>query len=130
MTSLEADMARKIGEIADEIFVLQEAVKALELDVKGKKGEIEVLKTELLAAAAEENLTLGGGAASKFTIAPKVVPQAVDWDAFYAWMAKKKYFHLLQRRLTVAGCTELWEQGAKIPGVEKFTTTQVTVKGV
>lgn len=122
-------MTRKIGEIADEIFEKQEEVKSKEVEIKLTKQEIETLKAELIAAAAEENLTLGGGVASKFTIAPKVVPQASDWDAFYAWMAKKKYFHLLQRRLTVAGCTELWEQGTNIPGVDKYVTTQVTVKG-
>jgi hypothetical protein len=122
-------MARKIGEIADEIFVLQEEAKALEKEVQDKKKNIETLKVELIAAAALENLTLGGGAASKFKIEPKVVPQATDWDAFYAWMAKKKYFHLLQRRLTTTGCSELWEQNVKIPGVDKYVTTQATVKG-
>lgn len=122
-------MAKKIGEIADEIYVLQEGVKALELDIKDKKAKIDGLKKDLAAVAALEGLTEGGGTDSKFKVEPKTVPQAVDWDAFYAYMGKKKYWHLLQRRLTIAGCQELWDMGAKIPGVEKFTSTQVTVKG-
>ena len=123
-------MARTIGDIADEILALQAKRKELEDKADETKKAEDLLKTELFAAADKEALTLGGGRKSRWTIEPQVVPQAQDWDVFYAYIAKNKYFHLLQRRPAVKACQELWGQGKAIPGIEKFTSMKVNVKAV
>lgn len=121
-------MARTLGIIADEVLAKQLKRKKLEDQVDLIKKEEEVLKAELKLAADAESLTLGGGKKSKWTIEPQIVPQAQDWDAFYGYIAKEKYFHLLQRRPAVKACQELWGQGIVIPGIEKFTSMKVSVK--
>lgn len=123
-------MLRTIADISDEVLAVALKIKKLEDQVKILEDEESQLKEELRLAADGQNLTQGGGTKSKWTIEPQVVPQATDWDAFYPWMARKKWFHLLQRRPAVKACQELWSQGITIPGIDKYTTMKVTVKGV
>lgn len=123
-------MARTIGDVADEILALQLKIKKKEDEVKVLEEKEAKLKDELRLAAEAEGLTAGGGKKSKFTIDPQIVPQANNWDQFHEYIYLTKYFHLLQRRPAVKACQELWEQGVAIPGIDKFTTIKVNVKGV
>lgn len=121
---------RTIGVISDEILAFQVKIKKKELEVKDMEEAASKLKEELRVAANAENLTAGGGKKSKFTIEPMTVPQASNWDLFHEYIADNKYFHLLQRRPAVKACQELWGQGVVIPGIDKFTSMKVNVKGV
>lgn len=119
---------RSINDIADAILAKQLQRKDLEAAAEACKKEETALKAELEVAAAAESLTLGGGKNSKWKIETDIVPSVTNWDEFYAYIAKMKYFHLLQRRASTKSCQELWGQGKKVPGVDKFSKNVVTVK--
>lgn len=120
--------ARTINDVATDIHKRNRERKKLSEKDDQLKKEIEALKTELIGMADEAQLTQGGFKLITWDIKPKTVPQCTDWDAFHAYIRDKNYFHLLQRRPTVTGCQELWSLGEDIPGIEKFTSREVTVK--
>jgi hypothetical protein len=119
---------RSINDVADDILKLQTKRKKLEDQAELIKKQEDELKLELSKLAEDAKLTFGGNKKSAWNITPSVVPQVSNWDEFYAWIGKKKYFHMLQRRPAVKACQEIWSQGAAIPGVEKFTQMKVNVK--
>lgn len=122
-------MAKTISELSDEIFGIKLEIKSLNDEIDALKERQEQLEGELVTAAEAQGLERGGGKTSTFKVEPHTVPQVVDWDAVYKYIAKHKFYHLLQRRLSTTAFTELWEQGENVPGTEKFTKTRVTVKG-
>lgn len=121
---------RTIGTIADEILALDAKIKKSKEVTNALEEQRKPLEEELRTAAEKENQTGGKGKKSKWDIKPNIVPQATNWDDFYAYISENKYFHLLQRRPAVLACQELWSQGTAIPGIEKFTSMKVSVKGV
>jgi hypothetical protein len=122
-------MAKTISELSDEIFAVKLAIKNHNEQIDALKDEQDRLEKLLVEAAEAQGLERGGGKTSTFKIEPHTVPQVTDWDALYKFIARNKYYHLLQRRLSTTSFTELWEQGKNVPGTEKFTKTKVTVKG-
>lgn len=118
---------RTLNDISDDILKNKVTVKKLDDKIKLLDEEKARLEAELMAAAQLENLTLGGGRKSKWKIEPHIVPQAENWDEFYPYMVKKKYYHLLQKRFAVKACAEIWELGEDIPGVSKFSKMKVSV---
>lgn len=121
-------MARSLNDIATDIFKLQLKRKGLELKVKDCEVKEEKFKLELQKLADTTKLTFGGDKKLAWEIKPSTVPQATNWDEFYEYLHKNRYYHLLQRRPAVLACQELWGQGKVIPGIEKFTKMKVTVK--
>lgn len=121
---------RSINDVADEILKLQVSRKKLEDKADVIKKQEDELKLEIQKLATEAKLTFGGNKKSAWSISPLIVPQCSDWDAFYDYIHKKKYFHLLERRPTVKACQELWGLGERIPGIDKFTKVRVNVKEV
>ena len=124
-----ATRARTLSVISDDIMKRNIEIKRLNALVKIEESARDLLDTEIIGVAEKQGLEVGGGAISKFKISESTVPQSGGdkWDLFYAYMAKNKYWHLLDKRLSVTGCRELWAMGKTIPGVEKFTKKKVTV---
>lgn len=122
---------RTVSAIADEIFDLNTKLKNLNAEAKKIEEEKRILEQELIAECETLGLEKGGGKTSKFTITPSVVPvvSAENWDKFYKFIKRNNWFHLLERRPSLTGCRELWEQNKDIPGVDKFTKMKVTVSG-
>lgn len=119
---------RSLIDIAADIHKINVERKALSSQDDDLKKRLAELAAELQLKAADAKLTKGGDTKFDWKIEPKTVPQVANWDDFYAYIGKKGYFHLLQKRPTVSGCAELWGLGEVIPGVEKFTSNVVTVK--
>ncbi len=123
--------ARTIDDVAAEIVKLQLKRKKLEAQVKELEEQEKSKKDELFLLAEKLNLSFGGNKKFSWKITPKTVPQVADWDAFYKFIYDNKYFHLLQRRPAVLSVQELWGQNNNkfvVPGVEKFTKNDVSVK--
>jgi hypothetical protein len=73
-----------------------------------------------------EGTTKGGGKSATVSASESVVPQVTDWEAFYKFIHRMKWYHLLERRPSVTGCRELFETKGAIPGVMPFTKRKLT----
>jgi hypothetical protein len=123
-------MSATIGELADKLHGIRERKRALEEQVKAVSEEYELAETELFTLADAQQTTTGKGKLASFSIGDSVVPQVKDWDAFYKFILKNKWPHLLERRPSVTGCRELFDTKGAIPGVDKFTKRKINLRGV
>lgn len=130
MTEDTAAPPRKIGDLVDKLHEIRERKREAEEAVKAIDEEFRRVEAELMELADEQGTLTGKGKVGSFSIVESVLPQVKDWDAFYKYIQKTKYWHLLERRPSVTGCRELFETKGAIPGVDKFTKRKINLRGV
>lgn len=113
----------------------------LRMQLKSKKEEAQKLadaydaqmrdvERALEEQMEKEGTTKGGGKLATVSLGESVVPNVVDWDAFYKFIHKTKYYHLLERRPSVTGCRELFDTKGMIPGVVPFPKKKLNFTSV
>jgi hypothetical protein len=117
-----------LGGLTDAMHALREKKRVLEEEIKVLEEQYKELEMKLIELADEQGVTKGNGKAANFTVAESIVPQVENWDDFYRFIHKNKYWHLLERRPSVTGCRELFETKGVIPGVQKFTKRRVNLR--
>ena len=120
----------KIGAKIDKLHALREQKRALEEQIKQLSEQMNELENQLIAQMDEEGVTKATGNAATVSISTSVKPSVEDWDAFYAYIHRHKYYHLLERRPSVTGCRELLETKGKIPGVIPFTQRKLNIRSI
>lgn len=120
--------APSIGAITDQIWSLREKKRELESAVKKLEGEIADLEVDLLEKMDAQGIDKVAGALASISISTNTVANVGDWDEFLAFIYKKKYGHLLQRRVSDPAYRELLEQGIKVPGVEPFAKRRLNIR--
>lgn len=120
----------KIGAKIDKLHALREQKRALEEQIKQLSEQMNELENQLIAQMDEEGVTKATGNTATVSISTSVKPSVEDWDAFYAFIHRHKYYHLLERRPSVAGCRELLETKGKIPGVIPFTQRKLNIRSI
>lgn len=119
-----------LGSAIDALWAKREKKREMEAKLKEVEAEIadsEALVMELMDKEGVEKTT---GKKASVSITSTVVPQVEDWDAFYAFIHKKKFYHLLERRPSVTGCRELFETKGMVPGVVPFTKRKLNLRTV
>jgi hypothetical protein len=119
-----------LGKQIDALHSLTLRKKDAEQVVKLIEEDIKKAEEELVELMDKEGVTKSTGKVAAVSITESVVPQVNDWDQFWAYIGKNKYYHLLERRPSVTGCRELFETKGKIPGVVPFTKRRLTCKGL
>ena len=119
-----------VGAKIDSLHALREEKRLLEEQVKAKAQEIDLAENELIEQMDQQNITKSTGSKATVSISTSVKPSVEDWDAFYAYIHKNKYYHLLERRPSVTGCRELFDTKGKIPGVVPFTQRKLNIRSV
>ena len=119
-----------IGVKIDKLHVLREQKRALEEQIKQLSGQMDELENQLIDQMDKEGVTKSTGNAATVSITTSVKPSVDNWDAFYAYIHRYKYYHLLERRPSVTGCRELLETKGKIPGVVPFTQRKLNIRSV
>jgi len=117
-----------INQKIDQMFKIREKIRALEGGIKILNGEKAEIEAQLMEQMDAEGVTRASGGKASVTVSENVKPAVEDWDAFYKYISKMKYFHLLERRPSVTGCRELFEKRGKIPGVVPFVQRQITMR--
>ncbi len=119
-----------IGAKIDQLHALREQKRALEEQIKQLSGQMDVLENGLIEQMDAEGVSKSTGNSATVSISTSVKPSVDDWEAFYAYIHRYKYYHLLERRPSVTGCRELLETKGKIPGVVPFTQRKLNIRSV
>ena len=119
-----------VGAKIDALHALREEKRQLEELLKTKAQEIDLAENDLIEQMDQQNITKSTGSKATVSISTSVKPSVEDWDAFYAYIHKNKYYHLLERRPSVTGCRELFDHKGAIPGVVPFTQRKLNIRSV
>ena len=119
-----------IGAKIDQLHNLREQKRHLEEQVKQLQAQMAELENELIEDMDKQGVSKSTGALATVSISSQDRPSVDDWDAFYAYIHRHKYYHLLERRPSVSGCNELLETKGKIPGVVPFTQRKLNLRSV
>lgn len=119
-----------IGGKIDQLFQLRESKRALEAQVTAVSKQMDELENQLIEEMDSQGVSKSTGAKATVAIGSSVRPSVDDWDAFYAYIHRNRYYHLLERRPSVTGCRELLDTKGKIPGVVPFTQRRLSIRSV
>lgn len=117
----------KLNDIRDKKRKAQEVVDEL--------GEqYKELEASILQRLEAEGMDKGTGKKATVSRGEAVVANVVDWDAFYTFIYKNKFGHLLQRRVSEPAFRELLEmKGEKAmakAGVTPFVKVSLNLRSI
>jgi hypothetical protein len=118
----------KIGPLIDKMKENRDARGELNDKIKELEAEYARLEGLLMEAMDKEGVTKSTGGAATASISTSIVPQVEDWDEFYKYIHKHKFYHLLERRPSAAGCREIMEEKKKLPGVVPFVKRKINLR--
>lgn len=119
-----------IGDKIDKLFKLREDKRKLEAKIKAIADDINDTEIELMEHMDKEGTSAAKGNKASVSITSSVKPNVQDWDLFYAYIHKNKFYHLLERRPSVTACRELFETKGKIPGAIPFVQRRINLRKV
>lgn len=116
------------GAIIDNIWALREKKREMEAQVKELEGQIKAKQDLLMERMQTEGIEKATGTKASVSLNSTVVADVQDWDAFWPYIAKNKFWHLVQKRVSDPAYRELLDLGKKVPGVQPFTKHTVLVR--
>lgn len=119
-----------LGGMIDQLYMLVEEKRVLDSALAELDEKRRFVEAAIMEKMGEQNLERSGGTLANASITTSIVPQVTDWDAFYAFIARRKYWHLLEKRPSSTGCRELFETKGKIPGVVPFNKVKLSLRKV
>jgi hypothetical protein len=117
-----------LGALIDQMFALREKKRELETAVKGIEGETAELEAQIMEAMEAQGVDKMSGVTASVSITTNTVANVTDWDAFWAYIHKMKYGHLIQRRVSDPAYRELLDAGRQVPGVEPFSKRRLNLR--
>lgn len=118
------------GAIIDQLWAAREEKRNLESQVKEVEQTIKEIEEMLMTRLDAEGMDKATGKKASVSITTSVVADVQDWDLLYPYIAKNKFWHLLQKRVSDPSVHELWDAGKKVPGVLPFTRKKLNVRTV
>ena len=123
-------MTLSTGALSDKLFMLREQKRVHEEAIKQISDQMSLVETQLLEAMDKDEITKATGKKATVSISETIRPNVQDWDAFWAYIHRHKFYHLLERRPSVSGCQELFEKKGNIPGVVPFTQRRINMRSL
>jgi len=122
--------APSTGALIDQFWAAREEKRRLETQVKEVEATLKSLEEQLTEHLDAEGLEKATGSKATVSISSAVVADVQDWDAFWPYIARNKFWHLVQRRVSDPAYRELLDQGKKVPGVLPFTKRKLNLRSL
>jgi hypothetical protein len=119
-----------IGSRIDALNELRENKRKLEEQIKVIEGSYHTLEEALMEDLKTQGMDKATGKKATVSISSTVVGTISDDKAFFAYVKKTGFFHLLQRRLSDPAVRELLESKGSIPGVEPFVKKRLNLRAL
>lgn len=128
MATTVKSRAPSVGAVIDQLWACREEKRSLESQAKVVEEKIKEIEEGLMERLGAEGLEKATGTKASVSISSTVTADVQDWDVFYPFIAKNKFWHLLQRRVSDPSYRELLEQGKRVPGVVPFTKKRINLR--
>jgi hypothetical protein len=122
-----APLPASIGLCADlyaEVRELRLAMQKLVDDVKARESEV---REHIIDNLSKSDDTGAAGRRYRAQVVTKLKPALKGWDEFTRWVALTGRFDLLQKRMNERAVLDMLEEGASVPGVERFHAVDVSI---
>ncbi|NQW82290.1 MAG: hypothetical protein HQ445_14060 [Polaromonas sp.] len=119
-----------LGATIDKMWQLREDKRAAEVVTKGIELQIKALESTMFELLDAQDTTKAQGKSASVSISETVVGDVEDWETFWPYIAKNKFFHLVQKRVSDPALRELWGMKKVIPGVQPFTKRTLNVRSL
>lgn len=119
-----------IGEVIDELHGIREKKRELEAEVKLVEKQLAEKERELMELMDGQQTRIAEGKTASVRIDDAVYPTAENWDDIHKYIHDNKYYHLLERRISVTAFRELVDRGEPVPGVIPFKKRKVSLKSL
>jgi hypothetical protein len=117
-----------LGARIDELHELRTQKRVLEKELKDLEKTYSEKQLEVIDLMHAQGVTKMTGSSATVSIGTSIKPSVEDWDTFYEFIHRHKYYHLLERRPAVLACRELFETKGVIPGVVPFTKETLNLR--
>jgi hypothetical protein len=121
---------QNLGDLIDEIFELREQKRRKEEEATEIQEKIAALESKIMALLDDQGLSKATGSKATVFVSELIRPHVEDWNRFYDYIHANRWFHLLERRPSVAGCAELFELQGQIPGVVPKVIRRLNIRKV
>lgn len=119
-----------LGATIDKMWQLREEKRAAEAITKKIEVEIKELEVAMFEKLDAQDTTKAEGKKASVSISETITGNVTDWEAFWPYIAKNKYWHLVQKRVSDPGLRELWDLKKVTPGVTPFTKRTLNVRSL
>ena len=116
-----------IGRLIDKLSDLREERRALEAQDKLLVASFEELQIQLIDMMEREGVDKSTGKKASAGLKTTTRYNIKDDVAFFAYIHRHKYYHLLERRPSVSGCAELFKDKGGVPGIEPFSKKTINL---
>jgi len=117
----------KLDETIDHMFMLREAKRGLEAQIKELNAEIAECNDALIQRYAEVGTITARGTLASATVTETVVPKIEDWGAVEQYVLDNDAVYLLHRRVSAGPWKELLDAGDNVPGIVPFTKKAISL---
>jgi hypothetical protein len=123
-----SDQPLTTAQIVAKMVAIRDEKRKIEERKKELNEEWRSLEFELLVRLDEQGMEKASTKDGTASINETILPQVVDWDAFYEHILEERAMHLLQRRPAAAAYRELLEAGEVVPGIEPYTQRTIGLR--
>jgi hypothetical protein len=120
-----------IGALCDRLWQLREAKRKLAEQEKLINEEIAGLEAQLLERMDKEGTTRAAGRHASVSLGKQDIFQFDDdnngYEQFCKFVARHKYYHLFERRISQLATAEVFALKGKVPGLKIFTKRKVNL---
>ena len=122
-------MALNLGALGDTLYGKNEEIAAINAKLKELDTQKREIEGELLAAMQDAGTNIVRGSRATVSISTITRPQLQDFEAFSAFVLKRKALYLFERRIASNAYKEMKALiGNKpIPGVSEFQQTRLNI---
>ncbi len=119
-----------LGAATDTLWALREKKRAIDAQLKPVEEEIKAMEQVIFELLDAQDTRKAEGKHAAVSINESVVCNVDDWEALWPYIAKNKFFHLIQKRVSDPGMRELWALGKTVPGAQPFTKRTLSLKSL
>lgn len=128
-------LPKSLATCADELYTVRQERLLLDKEVEALKAREALLREHLINNLPKSQASGIAGSIARATVENKVTVSVTNWDDIHAYVlknAKKNpgVFGIFQRRVNESMVKEMWDAGAKVPGVEPLDVPVVRLNKV
>lgn len=117
-----------LGSMIDKLWSQREVKRELEAQVEDISAAIKLTEAAVLERLDEQGLEKANGSKAAISISTNIVADVEDWEAFWDYIIKNKYTHLIQKRVSDPAYRELLNMGKNISGVKPFSKRRLNLR--